>query len=185
MAQTPFFYLFFSWVGLALAWGVLRFPNNIYMFSNPKKLGKSQTRYYFYSNGLHISIRALPGTAAVCTIRLTICVAQYQVQQYQFYTRYHVWHKPAMASTHKLWYCIYVDAHLPVLLYSYVYTSKYIHALHQVPFRDVGDVKSRGWRTLKRDRQVTHSSSHSLRWKKHGAWAALFLKENNSESGGK
>ena len=36
------FNLFFSWVGLALGWGVRRFRNNIYTFSNPTEFGKSQ-----------------------------------------------------------------------------------------------------------------------------------------------
>ena len=41
-APSATFNLFFSWVGLALGWGVRRFRNNIYTFSNPTEFGKSQ-----------------------------------------------------------------------------------------------------------------------------------------------
>ena len=36
----------FSWAGLALGWGVRRFHNDIYMFSNKPEFGKSRTPYY-------------------------------------------------------------------------------------------------------------------------------------------
>ena len=36
---------FFLGLGLALGWGVRRFHNNIYMFSDPTEFGKSQTPY--------------------------------------------------------------------------------------------------------------------------------------------
>ena len=39
----PHFNLIFSWVGLALGWGVRRFHTNIHMFSNPTSFGKSHT----------------------------------------------------------------------------------------------------------------------------------------------
>ena len=48
VAQRPLL-TYFSWVELALDWGVRRFHDHIYMFSNPTKLGKSQTRYYWYN----------------------------------------------------------------------------------------------------------------------------------------
>ena len=34
---------YFSWVGLALGWGVRRFHHSVCMFSNPTEFGKSQT----------------------------------------------------------------------------------------------------------------------------------------------
>ena len=37
---------YFSWVGLALGWGVRRFHNNIYVFPDPTELGQSQTPHY-------------------------------------------------------------------------------------------------------------------------------------------
>ena len=46
------FKTYFSWVGLALGWGIRRFHNNIYseyMFSNPTEFGKSQTPYSAFS----------------------------------------------------------------------------------------------------------------------------------------
>ena len=39
------FDLFFLRVGLALGWGVRRFHDNTYMFSNPTEFGESQTPY--------------------------------------------------------------------------------------------------------------------------------------------
>ena len=39
------FTLFFSWVGLALGWGVRRFHYHIYMFPNPTEFGILQTPY--------------------------------------------------------------------------------------------------------------------------------------------
>ena len=35
----------FSWVGLALGWGIRRFHSNVYMFPNPTELGISPTPY--------------------------------------------------------------------------------------------------------------------------------------------
>ena len=44
VAHMPRFFLpIFSWVGLALGWGVRRFHDNIYTFSNPTEFGESQT----------------------------------------------------------------------------------------------------------------------------------------------
>ena len=40
------FNLIFSWVGLALGWGVHRFHNNTYMFSTPTGSGESKTPNY-------------------------------------------------------------------------------------------------------------------------------------------
>ena len=37
--ECPFFQAYISWVGLALGWGVRRFRNNIYIFSNPTEIG--------------------------------------------------------------------------------------------------------------------------------------------------
>ena len=39
------FNLFFLGVGVALGWGVCRFHNDVYMFSNPTEFSKSQTPY--------------------------------------------------------------------------------------------------------------------------------------------
>ena len=36
----------FSWVGLALGWGVRRFHDNIYMFPNSTEFGISQAHYH-------------------------------------------------------------------------------------------------------------------------------------------
>ena len=47
----------FSWVGLALGWGVSRFHSNICMISNQTKLGKSPTPYYVDYVGPDITYR--------------------------------------------------------------------------------------------------------------------------------
>ena len=43
VAQNATFKPIFCWLGLALGWGVRRFHDHIYMFSNPTEFGKLQT----------------------------------------------------------------------------------------------------------------------------------------------
>ena len=55
---------YFSWVGLALGWGVRRFHDNIYMFSNPTEFGTSE----YIVNTLMIDAMA-DATVQECPVR--------------------------------------------------------------------------------------------------------------------
>ena len=67
MAQMPLL-TYFSRGGLAMGWGVRRFRNNIYMFSNPTEFGTSPTPYKYYKQ-----VYAQPNTQGkTCRTLLTI-----------------------------------------------------------------------------------------------------------------
>ena len=50
-----------------------------------------------------------------------------------------------------------------------------IGTIDKVPLRDVGEVKSRGWRKLKRDTQVRQVAKACYTGGNNKAWAAVLL----------